>query len=64
MVRANPSTMKELLAIIAELDVRRAQVLIEAAVVEISIDNLANSGVEAGAIDARGTSVPLGVDPP
>ena len=59
VVRANPSTMKELLAIVAELDVRRAQVLIEAAVVEISIDNLANSGVEAGAIDARGTSVPL-----
>ena len=59
VVRANPSTMKELLAIVAELDVRRAQVLIEAAVVEISIDNLQNSGVEAGAIDARGTSVPL-----
>ena len=59
VVRANPSTMKELLAIVAELDVRRAQVLIEAAVVEISIDNLHNSGVEAGAIDMRGTSVPL-----
>ena len=59
VVRANPSTMKELLAIVAELDLRRAQVLIEAAVVEISIDNLKNSGIEAGAADARGTSVPL-----
>lgn len=59
VVRADPATMKELLAIVAELDVRRAQVLIEAAVVEISVDNVDARGVEAGAVDARGTSVPL-----
>lgn len=59
VVRANPATMKELLTIVAELDVRRAQVLIEAAVVEISIDKVEAAGVEVGAIDARGTSVPL-----
>ena len=59
VVRADPATMKELLAIVAELDVRRAQVLIEAAVVEISIDAQENIGVEAGAVDARGTSVPI-----
>lgn len=59
VVRADPATMKELLAIVAELDVRRAQVLIEAAVVEISIDAQQNVGVEVGAVDARGTSVPI-----
>ena len=59
VVRADPATMKELLAIVAELDVRRAQVLIEAAVVEISIDVVDTLGVEAGAVDARGTSVPI-----
>ncbi len=59
VVRADPATMKELLAIVAELDVRRAQVLIEAAVVEISIDVVDSVGVEAGAVDARGTSVPI-----
>ena len=59
VVRADPATMKELLAIIAELDVRRAQVLIEAAVVEISIDTVDSRGVEMAAADARGSSVPL-----
>ena len=59
VVRADPATMKELLAIVAELDVRRAQVLIEAAVVEISIDAQEDVGVEVGAVDARGTSVPI-----
>ena len=59
VVRADPATMKELLAIVVELDVRREQVLIEAAVVEISIDAVASLGVEVGAVDGRGTSVPL-----
>ena len=59
VVRADPATMKELLAIVAELDVRRAQVLIEAAVVEIKIDAVDDSGVEIGAVDARGTSLPV-----
>ena len=59
VLRADPATMKELLAIVAELDVRRAQVLIEAAVVEISIDVVDSRGVEVGAVDARGSSVPI-----
>ena len=60
VVRApDPSTMRELLTIVAELDVRRAQVLIEAAVVEISIDTVDSGGIEVGAVDARGTSVPI-----
>ena len=59
VVRADPATMKELLAIVAELDVRRAQVLIEAAVVEISIDRQQSAGIEVGAADGRGTSVPV-----
>jgi len=36
VVRASPSLMKEIEAVVVELDVRRAQVLIEAAIVEIS----------------------------
>jgi len=59
VVRADPATMKELLTIVAQLDVRRAQVLIEAAIVEFSIDAIDSLGVEIGASDARGTSVPI-----
>jgi general secretion pathway protein D len=36
VIRAEPAVMKELRSVISQLDVRRAQVLIEAAIVEIS----------------------------
>ena len=58
VVRADPATMKDLLAIVAQLDVRRSQVLIEAAIVEFSMDALQAAGVELGGVDARGTSIP------
>lgn len=58
VVRADPATMKDLLAIVAQLDVRRSQVLIEAAIVEFSVDALRAAGVELGGVDARGTSIP------
>lgn len=58
VVRADPATMKDLLSIVAQLDVRRSQVLIEAAIVEFSVDALESVGVELGGADARGTSVP------
>ncbi|MCG8393650.1 MAG: type II secretion system secretin GspD [Pseudomonadales bacterium] len=38
VLRAEPAMMKELKAVISQLDVRRAQILIEAAIVEISGD--------------------------
>ena len=59
VVRADPTTMKELLAIVSQLDVRRAQVLIEAAIVEFSVDAVDSVGIELGAVDARGSSVPI-----
>lgn len=58
VVRADPASMKDLLAIVAQLDVRRSQVLIEAAIVEFSVDALRAAGVELGGVDARGTSIP------
>ena len=58
VVRSDPSTMNEILDIVGKLDVRRTQVLIEAAIAEISIDDLFALGVEMAAVDARGQSVP------
>jgi general secretion pathway protein D len=59
IVRADPSTMSEIRDIIAQLDVRRTQVLIEAAIVEISLDDTLNFGVDFAAVDASGRSMPL-----
>lgn len=59
ILRADPTTLNELLAIIAQLDVRRAQVLIEVAVVEVTVNDVDTRGVELAAGDSRGTSVPL-----
>ena len=59
IVRADPTTLNELLATIGQLDVRRAQVLIEVAVIEVSINDVDSRGVELAAGDARGSSVPL-----
>lgn len=59
VVRADPSRMSEIEDIINQLDVRKAQVLIEAAIVEVSVDNLFAVGVEMAGVDARGQSVPL-----
>ena len=46
VVRADPSRMAEILDIVAALDVRRKQVLIEAAVVEVRIEDGVALGVE------------------
>ena len=52
VIRAEPSVMKDVKEIITQLDVRRAQVLIEAAIVEVS-ENLAQQlGVQIAAGDA------------
>jgi len=59
VVRADPSDMSEIMDIIASLDVRRIQVLIEAAIVEISLDDSLNFGFDFAAIDQGGGSVPL-----
>lgn len=60
VVRADPAMMTEVQRVIAELDVRRAQVLIEAIIVEIS-DNLSRGlGVQWAAADLSGNSGPAG----
>ncbi len=59
VVRADPTAMSEILDIISKLDVRRLQVLIEAAIVEISVDDSLNVGVDFAGVDLGGDSVPL-----
>ncbi len=59
IVRADPTEMSEIMEIIHNLDVRRTQVLIEAAIVEISLDNSLNWGVDFAGVDRSGDSVPL-----
>lgn len=51
VIRAEPSKMMEIEAIVRQLDVRRAQVLIEAAIVEVSGDIGNALGVQWGKLD-------------
>lgn len=51
VVRADASKMEELRNIIRQLDVQRAQVLIEAAIIEVSADKARNLGVQWAAGD-------------
>jgi general secretion pathway protein D len=63
VVRADPSTMVELGAIIDSLDIRRTQVLIEAAIVEVSLSDSLSLGVDFAVVDQEGDSAPLAVSP-
>jgi len=59
VARADPTTMSEIAEIVARLDVRRTQVLIEAAIVEISLDKTLDYGVNMAGVDQSGGTVPL-----
>lgn len=59
VVRADPGELKEIRDLIAKLDVRRPQVLIEAAIVEVSLKETDMLGVDMAAADASGKRVPL-----
>ena len=59
VVRADPGPMSELQDLLEQLDVRRTQVLIEAAVVEIQLRDRRDIGVETAVIDRRGQTTPL-----
>lgn len=59
VVRTDPGTMNEIYDILEKLDVRRTQVLIEAAIVEIQLTDTRAIGVEFAAADASGSTVPL-----
>ncbi|MFT6028891.1 MAG: general secretion pathway protein D [Oleiphilaceae bacterium] len=57
VVRAEPSVIQELEGIVDQLDIRRAQVLIEAAIVEISDDNSNSLGIQWAMFD-KGSAIP------
>lgn len=46
VISAKPSDLQALKSVIAQLDIRRAQVLVEAAIAEVSSDKLAELGVQ------------------
>lgn len=49
VITANPETMKQLKSIVAQLDIRRAQVHVEALIVELDENSLKELGVQMGA---------------
>lgn len=59
VVRADPTTTNQILATVSQLDVRREQVLIEAALVEVSVSVRDEQGVEFAAGDGSSSGVPL-----
>ena len=64
VVRADPSIMLEIKDIVASLDVRRLQVLIEAAIVEVTADFSQQLGTELFVGNASSGNVPLGLTAP
>lgn len=58
VVNAPPKTMRSLMAIVDKLDIRRAQVLVEAIIVEVLEDRSAELGV-TWAVEASGTDAPI-----
>ena len=59
VVRGAPSLMQEAEQIVAQLDLRRAQVMIEAAIVEISDELGQDLGVQLAVADQSGGSTPV-----
>lgn len=63
IVRGDPTTLAEVGGILDQLDVRRTQVLIEAAIVEVSMSGRRNVGVDLAIADLEGESTPLFLSP-
>lgn len=59
VVKSDPTTMSEILSIVKKLDVRRTQVLIEAAIVEVSLGDEFELGVDMAGIDRDGEVSPF-----
>ncbi len=59
VVRADPAEMADIKSLVSQLDIRRLQVLIEAAIVEVSLNGTDLLGVDLAAGDANGEQVPL-----
>jgi len=64
VIRADPATMSELKSIISQLDIRRIQVLIEAAIVEVTEFFTRGIGTELAVADPSGGNVPIGLTNP
>jgi general secretion pathway protein D len=60
VLTAPPKIMKSLMAIIDKLDIRRAQVQVEAIIVEVDVNKSANLGVQ-WAVYGQGNTVPAAV---
>ena len=60
VITAPPKTMRSLMGIIDKLDIRRAQVLVEAIIVEVLADKVSELGI-TWAIDDAGSNSPIGV---
>ena len=59
VVKADPGAMSEILTLLEKLDTPRAQVMIEAAIVEVTMGASSSLGVEMAGGDQRGNSAPL-----
>lgn len=61
VVTAPPKVMRAIMEIVDKLDIRRAQVLVEAVIVEVNADKTSDIGVNWGAWSqgANGTQIPL-----
>ena len=64
VIRANPTSMAELKNIIQRLDTRRLQVLIEAAIVEVTENFNRQLGTELAVADRSGSSLPISTTAP
>ena len=64
VIRADPANMIDLVGIIESLDVRRMQVLIEAAIVEVTSDFSQQLGSELAVGDASAGTTPIGLTAP
>jgi general secretion pathway protein D len=60
VVNAPPKLMRSLMSIVDKLDIRRAQVLVEAIIVEVRADNISNLGV-TWAVDGSNANNAIGI---
>ncbi|MEM8684629.1 MAG: secretin N-terminal domain-containing protein [Pseudomonadota bacterium] len=60
VLNAPPKTMRSMMQIIDKLDIRRAQVLVEAIIVEVRADQEAQLGI-TWAVEGSGSNTPIGV---
>ena len=60
VVSAPPKVMRSLMQIVDKLDIRRAQVLVEAIIVEVIVDQKKELGISVG-VEGSGEDAPIGV---